>query len=73
MGMTSFSTGSRFGASGGEASSALSISEEPVHKMVRRQEPVAAIATNVPIQWGNSTFGSSAARDSFGSFSLQSP
>ena len=70
MGMTSFSTGSRFGASGGEVSSALSITEEPAHKMVRRQEPVAA---NVPIQWGNSTFGSSAARDSFGSFSLQSP
>merc|ERR1711879_609945 len=56
MGASSFSTGSRFGA-GAAGSSAVSISDEPAHKMIRRKEPVYA---QTRVQWKND-FGSSKA------------
>lgn len=63
LGAPSFSTGSRFGASG---ASTVSISEEPAHKMVRRQEPVDV---QPAVQWQNS-FGSQKADDGWSFQSL---
>lgn len=63
LGTPSFSTGSRFGAGGTRT---VSMSEEPAHKMVRRQEPVDV---QPAVQWQNS-FGSQKADDGWSFQSL---
>lgn len=67
MGTAMFTTGSSFGASTGGASSAISVTEEPAQKMLRRQEPVGQPTRPAP--WQNS-FGAEKTDDS-GSWSFR--